>query len=314
MSTEKLESLNKIAEALKTPEPVRFLLQHVPEFYASVTTDQPNLARELVRNSFAILVRAANNPSPVDSLVEASDIIYRDIFHQDDPEFWFTPIHQNYNINIKPKLVTPILARRFFGNRILDIGGGSGYLAFQLQKDGYSSALTDVLDYRAEIAKTVSFKRMTSPTHLPYLTDEFDSAILFEVLHHVNPSHYLVLLKEAARVAKRLVIVENTYGDPTHALARIAYEYQDPQPTQDYLSLKPEDQVKVLSIMDYYVNITSKGITGMNLPLTFKTLEEWLILVGEAGFQPVVITQIGFFKNTLNRNFQLYIALDKKPN
>ena len=98
----------------------------------------------------------------------------------------------------------------------------------------------------------------------------------------------------------------------SHPLLRVDYEHEDPSPTADYLAMLPEHQLKTLILIDYYVNIASKGIVDMNIPFRFKTIEEWLSLFDTAGLGPVGITQIGFFKNTLNRTFQLYFILDRK--
>lgn len=307
-----LASLNKALEAIRTPEIVGFLTKHVPDFYASISPGDEQVARQLVIDAFAVLGETTKSPTPIVALESAAEVIYRDIFRKEAPDFWFTPIHHRYKTEGKPERVLPALASHFKGNRVLDVGGGSGYLSMGLQRVGYSAALTDVLDYRAEETQNLPFKLMTSPTQLPYGDDQFDSAFLFEVLHHVDDPHHIPLLTEVGRVAKRVVIIENVYGTMSHPLLRVDYEHEDPSPTADYLAMLPEHQLKTLMLMDYYVNIASKGIIDMNIPFRFKTMEEWLSLFDTAGLEPLGITQIGFFKNTLNRNFQLYFILDRK--
>lgn len=308
----RLASLNKALEAIKTPEAVGFLTKHVPDFYASITPGNEHAARQLVIDAFTVLGETTKSPTPTIALENAAEVIYKDIFKQGAPDFWFTPIHHQYKTEGKPEKVIPVLASYFKGNRVLDVGGGSGYLSMRLQKAGYSSALTDVLDYRAEETQSLPFKLMTSPAQLPYDDDQFDSAFFFEVLHHVDDPHHVPLLTEVGRVAKRVIIVENVYGTMTHPLLRVDYEHEDPSPAADYLAMLPEHQLKTLMLMDYYVNIASKGIIDMNIPFRFKTIGEWLSLFDTAGLEPVRITQIGFFQNTLNRNFQLYFILDRK--
>ena len=308
----RLRSLNGALEAIRTPETVGFLTKHVPDFYASISSGNEQPARKLVIDAFAILQETAKSPTPTIALTRAAENIYKDIFKEEAPDFWFTSIHRQYKIEGKPKEVIPVLASHFIGNRILDIGGGSGYLSMQLQRDGYFSALTDVLDYRAKEAQNLPFNKMTSPTQLPYDDNQFDSAFFFEVLHHVDNPHHTPLLTEARRVAKRVVIIENVYGTMNHPLLKVDYEHEDPSPTADYLTMLPEHQLKTLMLMDYYVNIASKGIIDMNIPFRFKTIGEWLSLFNASGLELVGITQIGFFRNTLNRNFQLYFTLDRK--
>lgn len=246
------------------------------------------------------------------ALAKAAEVVYRNIFEQEVRDFWFTPLHNRYRSEEKPEMVTPVLTAHLKGKRVLDIGGGSGYLSMRLQKAGYSSALTDVIDYRTEKARSLPFKLMVSPTRLPYDDDQFDSAFFFEVLHHVDNQHHIALLTDAGRVAKRVVIIENVYDMISQPLLRVDYEHEDPAPTADYLAMLPEHQLKTLILMDYYVNIASKGIIDMNIPFRFKTMEEWLSLFDTAGLEPVGITQIGFFRGTLNRNFQLYFILDRR--
>lgn len=308
----RLASLNKALEAIRTPGAVGFLTKHVPDFYASISPGDEQVARQLVIDAFTLLGETTKSPTPTIALESAAEVIYKDIFKQEAPDFWFTPIHHRYKTEGKPERVIPVLASYFKGNRVLDVGGGSGYLSMQLQKAGYSPALTDVLDYRAEETQSLSFKLMTSPTQLPYDDDQFDSAFFFEVLHHVDDSRHIPLLTEAGRVAKRVIIIENVYGTMNHPLLRIDHEHEDSSPTADYLLMPPEHQLKTLMLMDYYVNIASKGIIDMNIPFRFKTIGEWLSLFDTAGLEPVSIAQIGFFRNTLNRNFQLYFILDKK--
>jgi len=204
-----LASLNKALEAIRTPEIVGFLTKHVPDFYASISPGDEQVARQLVIDAFAVLGETTKSPTPIVALESAAEVIYRDIFRKEAPDFWFTPIHHRYKIEGKPEKVIPVLASYFKGDRVLDIGGGSGYLSMGLQRAGYLSSLTDVLDYRAQEAQGLPFKPMTSPTRLPYENDQFDSAFFFEVLHHVDDSHHTPLLVEAGRIAKRVVVIED---------------------------------------------------------------------------------------------------------
>lgn len=302
-------SFGNIAEALHTPEVTGFLTKYVPEFYASVATGHEDEARQLVRDSFRILDETVDTYKDT-NLVEAAARIYREVFHKNDPEFWFTPIHQSYNRDKKPKMVTPLLSSRLHGRKVLDIGAGSGYLARQMQREGYLAEITDVLDYRKSETLHLPFKRMDTPDSLPHHSNEFDSALFFEVLHHVDYYGVVPLLKEARRVARRIVVVENPFGDLERPSLRIVYEHEDPDPTNDYLAMTSANQLKTLILMDYYVNIASKGIADMNIPFTFKSVEEWLKIFGEVGMSVVDMSRIGFFRNTLNRNFQVYFTLD----
>src|SRR3990167_1324968 len=118
----RLLSLNSALEALRTPEIVSFLTKHVPDFYASISPGDEQVARQLVIDAFAVLGETTKSPTPIVALESAAEVIYRDIFRKEAPDFWFTPIHHRYKTEGKPERVLPALASYFKGNRVLDVG------------------------------------------------------------------------------------------------------------------------------------------------------------------------------------------------
>lgn len=98
-------------------------------------------------------------------------------------------------VSIKPK------------DSIIDIGCGFGSLSAELLARKHSVVSYDVAD-------TNLFKEVTpiiyNGTKLPEKTQSFDVALLITVLHHTpDPS---VVLQEATRVAKRVIIMEDVYS------------------------------------------------------------------------------------------------------
>lgn len=94
------------------------------------------------------------------------------------------------------------------GSKIIDIGSGTGHTAHQLIKDGHKVACVDLLNQ--------SVFQDTNPLvyegkKLPFNDKMFDTALVLTVLHH-TPSPEKVL-KEAARVAKNIVVMEDTYNN-----------------------------------------------------------------------------------------------------
>ena len=93
------------------------------------------------------------------------------------------------------------------GDRILDIGSGSGSVTFLLRQRAIHTTPLDVEDR--------SFADHLSPTlyegrRIPFAVDDFDAALLLTVLHHTsNPDQ---ILREASRVARRIVITEDVYN------------------------------------------------------------------------------------------------------
>ncbi len=90
--------------------------------------------------------------------------------------------------------------------KIVDIGSGTGDVAFLLQESGKDITAVDVADFHGP--------RMVMPiiydgSKLPFTNKSFDTALLLMVLHHTpNPE---IIFDEASRVAKEIVIIETSY-------------------------------------------------------------------------------------------------------
>ena len=93
------------------------------------------------------------------------------------------------------------------GNTI-DIGSGNGMVAFYLQENGHKMTALDVADLsiHPEI-KTIVYDGQ----QMPFKNQQFDTGLILTVLHHTdNP---LIVLKEAKRVCKKLIIIEDIYSN-----------------------------------------------------------------------------------------------------
>ena len=100
-------------------------------------------------------------------------------------------------------------------DKIIDLGAGNCRFTKLLKDKGYDVVPVDVKDrsYHPEIEVYVY-----DGVHLPFKDNEFDVCLLKSVLHHTpNPE---VVLKEAVRVSKKLIIYENVV---TNILQRYLY-------------------------------------------------------------------------------------------
>ncbi|MFU8805420.1 MAG: methyltransferase domain-containing protein [Bradymonadaceae bacterium] len=123
---------------------------------------------------------------------------------------------------------------------ILDIGASEGYVGETAGLDGHEVELVDVVDNN----RTTLPHRVYDGEHLPYTDDAFDVGVLSYVLHHCRDPD--AVLEEAARVCKRLVILESTY--------------------------ETEGQRKLLTFLDHQAN----RLRGMGPePLYFDTPDGW---------------------------------------
>jgi ubiquinone/menaquinone biosynthesis C-methylase UbiE len=97
---------------------------------------------------------------------------------------------------------------------ILDVGSGIGDVTQLLMKEGYQVTALDV--------KNISFIPTIKPVIydgrvMPFADKSFDTALILTVLHHAhNPE---TVLLEAARVARRVIIIEDVYSSKPHKYA-----------------------------------------------------------------------------------------------
>ena len=98
-------------------------------------------------------------------------------------------------------------------DRIVDIGIGAGGNSCFLLKKGFQVKGVDMADlsiYRDLKAQLYDGKC------LPFRDKEFEVALLIHVLHHCESPEQT--LKEAKRVAKRVIFIEDTYRHPVEKL------------------------------------------------------------------------------------------------
>lgn len=95
------------------------------------------------------------------------------------------------------------------GDRILDIGSGSCVVAKGLKDSGYEITLLDVVDKSAY----PDFRPIIyDGKNIPFSDNSFDVALLITVLHHTKEP--VGILKEAVRVAPRIIVMEDLYNGP----------------------------------------------------------------------------------------------------
>jgi ubiquinone/menaquinone biosynthesis C-methylase UbiE len=100
------------------------------------------------------------------------------------------------------------------GAAVLDVGAGSGLLAAALMMTrGIRATLFDVVDNNRSPLPL----QLYDGRNLPFPPRTFDIALLAFVLHHSADTGRT--LSEAARVAARLIILEDTYRGPHERLA-----------------------------------------------------------------------------------------------
>lgn len=94
--------------------------------------------------------------------------------------------------------------------KILDIGCGTG-ITTKAIIENFKVSVTgcDVKNY---LLSNIPFYKISKKGKLPFRNKSFDLAMLNDVLHHVDKSYQTHIIKEALRVAKKVLIFE---AEPT---------------------------------------------------------------------------------------------------
>lgn len=142
------------------------------------------------------------------------------------------------------------------GDRVLDVGCGNGRFGEAIAKK-YSADVrgVDVVNY-ADADITIDLYDGHS---LPFEDGSFDVIVMAFMLHHVK--HQDKIFSEAIRCSRRgLVVYEDTYFSPWQWLFTI---------WNDFYANMAVGTVKIVK------GLEGKGILGMPLPFTFRSVKGW---------------------------------------
>ncbi len=95
------------------------------------------------------------------------------------------------------------------GEKLLEVGSGPGSVVEELRKRGHNVTALDI--------QNSAFDESLSPvvydgTTMPFKEGEFDTALILTTLHHTHDPDQVI--REAAKVAKRVIIIEDIYKSP----------------------------------------------------------------------------------------------------
>ena len=144
------------------------------------------------------------------------------------------------------------------GDRVLDYGAGTGLISGWLaRRAGIAPTLADLVEY-GNRRREYPFLRMDDPFHVPAEDGAFDAVLLLFALHHNRYEEQGKVLAEAARLARRrLIVIEDT---PLSAVDRAFNVFWD----------------KALNLRH-----------GVPTPFAFREVDEWIAVFMEHGLEPV---------------------------
>lgn len=108
-------------------------------------------------------------------------------------------------IDNKLKSVLPHLDKN---SKLLDLGCGNGLISQKLQQEGFECTPIDLANLSIVPNMAVVIYDGIS---IPFEDKYFDTTLLLTVLHHTSDP--LLVLTESARVAKKIIIIEDVYSN-----------------------------------------------------------------------------------------------------
>lgn len=146
------------------------------------------------------------------------------------------------------------------GESVLDYGAGTGLVSRWLAaRAGIRPTLAELVEYRNR-RREFPFLQMDDPFRVPAEDGSFDSVLLLFALHHNPYEAQGKVLAEAARLARRrLIVIEDT---PMNRLDHVCNVFWD----------------KVLNLRH-----------GVPTPCTFRSAEEWQTIFMEHELEPVAV-------------------------
>jgi SAM-dependent methyltransferase len=304
------KALRTVAEALRSPAGVEFVRGSVKAGYLEFFGAHGDEVCGMVDHAFDRLARSQRDGVEPDELAKVTSALLNDTFRKSDPSFWFNRIYHHYKTQIKPEADFQRLHKLLPGDRVLDYGCGSGYLAARLAKGGYKVFTTDVLDYRYAEARHLPFVQMTSATGISYPDDGVDVALVLAVLHHINPEDLPGVVRRLKTIARYALIKEDTYGLPEQ-VEGLAESLTTQPLLRTFVGMTLEEQRQVLALIDFFSNAIAQGLPEMNMPFEFKTVTEWEQVLLQNGFKVKRSLVAGFERGLMHKSCHLWLVCER---
>ena len=296
-----------VAEALRSPNVVEFVRATVKAGYLEFFAEYSDEVCGMVDRAFDRLSGSQSHSVDPEQLVKVTTALLEDTFRKSDPSFWFNRVYHQYKTQTKPEVDFEQLQKLLPGERVLDYGCGSGYLAARLAKGGYKVFTTDVLDYRYAEARHLPFVQMTSATDISYPDDSVDVALVLAVLHHINPNDLPRVIQRLRKIARHALIKEDTYGLPER-IEGLAESLKTQPLLRGFVGMTLNVQQQVLALIDFFANAIAQGLPEMNMPFEFKTVTQWEKVLLQNGFRMNKSLVVGFEPGRMHKSCHVWMV------
>jgi SAM-dependent methyltransferase len=294
-------TLETICLALQNRQVSEFVHRSVRSGYREVCPDMQAEIDAMLQEAFDQLASSQRPMLDPHKLLEVTQRLLEQTFRKGDPSFWFNQAYHRYKTQSKPEDDFRQLHALIAGERLLDYGSGSGYLAARLARGGYQVITADVLDYRYPEARHLPFVRLATPTDLDLPGGSIDTAVVQAVLHHIDPQDLPTVLQRLAQVARRVLIKEDTYQVPAH-LPGLADTLARQPLLGAFIALSLEGQFQALALIDFFANAIAQGIPQMNMPFAFKTVQGWRQALQAQGLPVIETLLLGFETGRMHKS------------
>ncbi|MCI0566126.1 class I SAM-dependent methyltransferase [bacterium] len=206
-----------------------------------------------------------------------------------------------YSIGFFQRLVPQYFSRNVVpeippSNEVLDLGCGTGILAKILVEENKFEHITgiDLHSYPEwELFKNpkITFKIVLESEFFDFLSKEKpDTATLTWVLHHMGhdeQERYIGYLYDVLTPDARLVVLEDSYSTELPPENDISVY-------DSFMKFSEDDRRKIMGVYDWVANKVLAQRDKVDIPLTYRTLEEWGKLFTDKGFTVLKKKFIGF--------------------
>lgn len=306
-------ALRIVIGALQSPVVVEFVKSSVKAGYREFFGAHSDEVCGMVDHAFDRLAQNQKDAADPDQLSRVTSGLLDDTFRKSDPSFWFNRIYHHYKTAIKPEIDFQQLQRLLPGRRVLDYGCGSGYLAARLATGGYNVFTTDVLDYRYAEARHLPFVQMKSATDIAYPDDSVDVALVLAVLHHIDPGDLPRVIGRLRKIARYVLIKEDTYGLPVQ-VEGLAESLATQPLLRKFVAMTLEAQRSVLALIDFFANAIAQGLPQMNMPFEFKSVAEWEQVLLQNGLRVTKRLVAGFEPERMHKSCHVWLLCERAEN
>jgi len=245
------------------------------------------------------------------------------------PSIWFREFDEAYEqykhrqkLEVKLNQLKPFLREGAYA----DIGCGGGDLVAYLKKHyGAFTSFTgiDVMDWRSKaVRKEIDFRFFDFSNPSGTLPEKFDFATCMAVLHHVGKDdgsllRFLGNIRDSLNVSGRLLVEEDVILpeaeiNPSESYRNQVEQLKREQPLfGEYTMLPGRDQLAALILIDLLANSLAVGVPEMHFPFGFRSINRWMNLFNESGFEVEKVQINGFVRGTFNRSSHVFYLLQR---